>query len=198
VALIAAAALFAGLPWAGADLGGGVTLFAVAALWWALRVRGRVGLTGTLVVAGAAVAGAALLIALHGLAAAPSHVTRAVEEARGVGGLLETFWTRLSLNVEATLGMPAVWPALVGVPVWLAVAWTRPGPFRPPLERRPAWRDGLVALGVGGILGYVLNDTYGMTSVAFIYLSLGTVYPALVSRPRPPTPSPEGRAIIDG
>ena len=198
VALIAATALFAGLPWAGADLGGGVTLFAVAALWWALRVRGRAGLTGFLVVAGVAVTGAVLLIALHGLAAAPSHVTRAVEEARGVGGLLETFWTRLSLNVEATLGMPAVWPALIGVPVWLTVAWTRAGPFRPALERRPAWRDGLVALGVGSILGYVLNDTYGMTSVAFVYLSLGTVYPALVSRPRPTTPSPEGRAIIEG
>lgn len=181
VALIAGAALFAGLPWAGADLGGGVTLFAVAVLWWALRVRGRVGLTGILVVAGAAVAGVLLLIAMHGLAATPSHVTRAVEEARGVGGLLETFWARLSLNVEATWGMPAVWPALLGVPVWLAVAWTRAGPFRPALEARPVWRDGLMALAVGGILGYVLNDTYGMTAVAFIYLSIGSVYPALIS-----------------
>jgi hypothetical protein len=181
VALIAGAALFAGLPWAGADLGGGVTLFAVAVLWWALRVRGRVGLTGILVVAGAAVAGVLLLIAMHGLAATPSHVTRAVEEAQGVGGLLETFWARLSLNVEATWGMPAVWPALLGVPVWLAVAWTRAGPFRPALEARPVWRDGLMALAVGGILGYVLNDTYGMTAVAFIYLSIGSVYPALIS-----------------
>jgi hypothetical protein len=180
VALIAATALFAGLPWVGADLGGGVTLFAVAALWWALRVRGRVGLSGTLVVAGGAVAGAVLLIALHGLAAAPDHVTRAVEEARGVAGVLGTLRDRLLLNVQTTLRTPAVWPALIGVPVWLAVAWTRAGPFRPALQTRPAWRDGLLALAVGGILGYLLNDTYGMASVAFIYLSLGAVYPALL------------------
>jgi hypothetical protein len=197
VAVIAAAALFAGLPWAGADLGGGVTLFAVTALWWALRVRGRVGLSGLLVVAAAAVAGGVLLIALHGLAAAPSHVTRAVEEARGVGGVLETLRDRLLLNVGATLRTPVVWPALIGVPVWLGVAWTRAGPFRPALEARPVWRDGLVALAVGGILGYLLNDTYGMASVAFIYLSLGAVYPALVSLPTPPPPSSEGRAIIE-
>jgi hypothetical protein len=38
-----------------------------------------------------------------------------------------------------------------------------------------------VVLAVGGILGYLLNDTYGMASVAFIYLSLGAVYPALMS-----------------
>jgi hypothetical protein len=37
-----------------------------------------------------------------------------------------------------------------------------------------------LALAVGGILGYLLNDTYGMASVAFIYLSLGAVYPALL------------------
>jgi hypothetical protein len=198
VALIAAAALFAGLPWAGADLGGGVTLFAVAALWWAMRVRGRVGLSGILLVIGAAIAGALLLIALHGLAAAPSHVTRAVEEARGVAGVLGTLRDRLLLNVETTLRTPAVWPALIGVPVWLAVALTRAGPFRPALQARPAWRDGLVVLAVGGILGYLLNDTYGMASVAFIYLSLGAVYPALVSRPQPSPRSPGARAIIEG
>jgi hypothetical protein len=102
------------------------------------------------------------------------------------------------LNVETTLRTPAVWPALIGVPVWLAVALTRAGPFRPPLQARPAWRDGLVVLAVGGILGYLLNDTYGMASVAFIYLSLGAVYPALVSRPQPSPRSPGTRAIIEG
>jgi hypothetical protein len=180
VGLIAGAALFAGLPWLGADLGGGVTLFAVAGLWWALRVRGRLDLIGLLVTAGAALAGVVLLVVLHRVAPSPSHVTRAVEDARGIGGILSAFWERLRLNLEATLRTPAVWPALIGVPVWLAVAWTRPGPFRAPLEERPAWRDALVALGVGGILGYLLNDTYAMASVAFIYLSLGAVYPALL------------------
>jgi hypothetical protein len=179
VALITAAALFAGLPWLGADLGGGITLFAVAALWWGLRVRPRFGALEVAVVVAAAVAGALLLVLLHRLAPAPSHVSRAIQEAGGLGGILVTFWDRLTLNVRATLRTPAVWPALIGVPVALAVAWARPGPFRRPLDQAPAWRLGLIALAVGGILGYVLNDTYGMAGVAFIYLALGLVYPAL-------------------
>jgi hypothetical protein len=184
VALIAAAALFAGLPWLGADLGGGITLFAVAALWWGLRVRPRFGPLEAGAVVAAAVGGAILLVLLHRLAPAPSHVSRAVQEASGLGGILATFWDRLALNLRATARTPAVWAALVGVPVVLAVAWARPGPFRRPLDRAPAWRLALIALAVGGILGYVLNDTYGMAGVAFIYLALGLVYPALRLRAR--------------
>jgi hypothetical protein len=179
VALILAAALFAGLPWLGADLGGGITLFAVAALWWALRVRGRFGLPEAAVVAVVALAGAVVLVLLHRLSPAPSHVTRAVEEAGGLGGILATFWDRLSLNVEATARTPAVWLALLAVPVALWVAWHRIGPFGPSLESNPAWRDALLVLAGGAILGYLLNDTYGMTGVAFIYLAFGLVYPAL-------------------
>jgi hypothetical protein len=59
---------------------------------------------------------------------------------------------------------------------------TRPGPFRAPLERFDEWRLGVIALAIGGMLGYVLNDTYGMASVSFIYLALALVYPALAER----------------
>ncbi|HKE53451.1 MAG TPA: hypothetical protein VKC55_01615, partial [Actinomycetota bacterium] len=44
VALLIAAALFAGLPYLGSNLGGGVSLFAAAGLWLAVRERGQLGM----------------------------------------------------------------------------------------------------------------------------------------------------------
>jgi hypothetical protein len=182
VGLLVATALFAGLPFLGADLGGGVTLFAVAGLWYGMRVRrGAWWAVGGAVLAG--MAGAILLAVAHRfLAPAPTHVTRAVEDADGLLGILGTFLGRLSLNLEVTAATPAIWPALAGIPVALWVAVVRPGPFREPLERFETWRLGAICLALGGMLGYVLNDTYGMASVSFIYLALALVYPALAVR----------------
>jgi hypothetical protein len=182
VGLLIATALFAGLPFLGADLGGGVTLFAVAGLWYGLRARR----TAWWALGGAAVGafvGAALLVLAHRfLPPEPTHVTRAVEDADGFAGILGVFLDRLALNLEVTASAPPIWPALAGIPValWLAIA--RPGPFREPLERFETWRLAAIALAVGGMLGYVLNDTYGMASVSFIYLALALVYPALAVR----------------
>ncbi|HJV04687.1 MAG TPA: hypothetical protein VJ868_05435 [Actinomycetota bacterium] len=180
--LLLGAALFAGLPFLGADLGGGVTLLAVAGLWYGLRWRrsGWWALGGSVI---GGVAGAILLILAHRfLPGEPTHVTRAVEGAGGVTGVAEVFLDRLRLNLEATAATPAIWPALAGIPVALWLALIRPGPFRAPLERFDEWRLGVIALAVGGMLGYVLNDTYGMASVSFIYLALALVYPALAER----------------
>jgi hypothetical protein len=183
VALIGAAALFAGLPFLGADLGGGVTLLAASGLWFGLRVRGRLDLGSWLVTAALAVLGAILLVLAHRvLPPGATHVSRAVQSADGLVGLLEVFGRRLSLNLETTAATPVVWVALLGLPAWLAVAWLRSRPFRRPLERDPAWRHGALALAMGGMIGYVLNDTYGMASVAFLFLSAAMVYPALVAR----------------
>jgi hypothetical protein len=130
-----------------------------------------------------AVAGAALLVLAHRfLPPEPTHVTRVVDEAEGLAGIVDVFLDRLRLNLKVTAATPAIWPALAGIPVALWVALTRPGPFRPPLERFEAWRLGAITLAIGGMLGYVLNDTYGMASVSFIYLALALVYPALAVR----------------
>jgi hypothetical protein len=180
--LLLLSALFAGLPFLGADLGGGVTMFAVAGLWYGLRVRRSAG-WGVAGAAVGAVAGAALLVLAHRfLPSEPTHVTRAVEESGGLAGIVDVFLVRLRLNLEVTAATPAIWAALAGIPVALWVALTRPGPFAPPLERFEAWRLGAITLAIGGMLGYVLNDTYGMASVSFIYLALALVYPALAVR----------------
>jgi hypothetical protein len=178
--LVLAAALFAGLPFLGADLGGGVTLFAVSGLWYARRVR-TMGWRGQAVwTAAGAVAGLLLVVGAHEvLPPGTTHVSRAVEGAGGAGGIVEVFLRRLEINLQATADTPSVWLALAGLPVWLAVAALRPGPFRQPLERMAVWRGGVVVLAVGGMIGYVLNDTYGMAAVTFPFLSAAMVYPAV-------------------
>lgn len=179
VALLVGAALIAGLPFVGADLGGGLTLFAAAAVWYSLRVRRRFGQAEVLLTAAVVAVGLALLVAAHTvLPSGATHVTGAVEGA-GPGDLLEVLLRRLRLNLEATSAVPAAWLAVLGLPAWLVVAWRRPGRFREPLERDEAWRQGAAALAVGGMLGYVLNDSYGMAAVAFVFLSAAMVIPAL-------------------
>jgi hypothetical protein len=182
VGLLVAAALFAGVPWAGADLGGGITLFAAAAIWWVLRVRGRARLAEVVAVVGVSLGGGLLLILLHRFVAEPSHVTRAVNEAGGVGGIPGIFLNRLALNLGATARTPAVWLVLAAVPVAIWIAWRRPGAFRPALDGHPAWRDAILAIGLAAVVGYVINDTYGLTGVALIYLLFALVYPALGHR----------------
>jgi hypothetical protein len=180
VTVLAAAALFAGLPFLGADLGGAITLSAVAALWYGLRVRGRLGWREWALVGAAAVAGAAIVVVTHlSLPPGATHVSRAVEGS-GPVDLVRVLLHRLALNLRATTALPAAWLAILGVPFWLVLVWRRPGRFRL-LDRDPAWRDAVIALGLGGMIGYVLNDTYGLTAVAFVFLSGAVAVPVLWS-----------------
>ena len=68
VALLVAVALFAGLPYVGANLGGGVSLFAAAGLWLAVRQRERLGVwKGLGVFVGVTLLGAALILFAHAI-----------------------------------------------------------------------------------------------------------------------------------
>jgi hypothetical protein len=179
VALLLGAALFAGLPFLGADLGGGLTLFAMAALWYALRVRGRFGWREAGLVAAALATGAALLVVAHTASPSPAeHVARTVEGAGPIDAV-RIFLDRLGANVEGTSTIPAAWLAVVGLPAWLVLLWRLPGRFRPTLEADEAWRHAAATLAVGGMLGYVLNDTHATAAVAFVFLSAAVVVPTL-------------------
>ena len=50
--LLVAVGLFAGFPMLGADLGGALTMFVAAGLWWALRTRGRLRWVDLLITGG--------------------------------------------------------------------------------------------------------------------------------------------------
>jgi hypothetical protein len=180
VAVLVAGAVFAGSPWTGSDLGGGTTLFVAAALWWSLAVRRRLGPREMVAVLGAAVVGAAVLVLLHRVAPDPSHVSRVAE---GSGGeILGTFLERLRLNLEITARTPVVWPALAGLVVATVAAWRRWPAFEPGFGGPPLWRPAAMTLGAAAIAGYVLNDTYGLAAVAFVYLSLALIYPSMVEK----------------
>jgi hypothetical protein len=180
VMLLAGAALFAGLPFLGSDLGGGVTLFAVAGLWYGWRARGRFDAVTVAAGLGAALAGGALLVAAHALWPVTTHIARAVEGSGA--GLVQAFADRLASNIRATSAIWPAWLTVIGLPVWIAVAARAAGPFREALARRPEWRLGVIVLAIGGIIGYVLNDTYGMAAVAFAFVSAAMLYPALRGR----------------
>jgi hypothetical protein len=175
VGLLVATALFAGLPFLGSDLGGGVTLFTAAGLWYGWRVRGRLDPVAAGVVAAAGLIGAAVLVSAHTLWPSTTHVARAVE----AGGVAGTFVDRLFSNIRATTAIWPVWLTVIGLPVWGLVAGRMMGPFQPVLAGDPPWRVGAIVLAIGGMIGYVLNDSYGMAAVAFAFLSAAMIYPAL-------------------
>jgi hypothetical protein len=199
VALIVLAAVFAGLPFLGADVGGSITLAVAAALWYGIERWGRLGWrTWALGAAAALVAVAAIVITHRVLPPGETHVSNAIAEPDGVLGAVEVFWDRLLLNVRSTSEVPPAWLALLGLPVWLTIAVRPPDALRPSLQADPRWRRAVVVLAIGGILGYVLNDTFGMAAITFVFVSAAVVFPALAVRSRRFREPEPPRATADG
>lgn len=182
VGLLAAAALLAGLPGLGANLGGAATLFAAAGLWAVLRLRRRLGVVEVGLAAAVAFAGTALVVATHRLLASEaSHIARAAEEAGrgGPGALLEMVGDRLALNLEVTSRVPIAWLVIVALVVAAVVAGRRLGH----LARDPEWRDACLVLALSGLVAFVVNDTgIGPAGLAFTYVGAALAYPALEER----------------
>lgn len=185
-ALVVAVALFAGLPFAGANIGAAISLFAAAGLWLSLRTRGRLGwreagVTAVLVVVGTAV----ILFGHRYLTSTPTHVTR-FEETTGwhLGDLWRTFTHRLSTGWHLIEQNPFALVPVVGLPATLLAVLRPPPPVRQAFHRHPAWRDALLVALLGGIVAYMANDT-GPAAVGLAFgLGLGgLVYVSLVEEP---------------
>ncbi len=172
--LIVGAALFAGLPLLGANLGGAVTLFAGAGLWVAVRERERLGVwKGIAVFAGVTLAGTAVILLAHAISPTPTHVTRFEEQVRGLGGVLEKFWDRLQVGFDLIARNPLALIPVLGLPVVIAFVFRPPAALRPSLERDPAWRDAILVILLTGIVAYVVNDS-GPAAAGFAFgLGLG-------------------------
>ncbi len=196
-ALLAGAGLLAGWPSLGADIGGSITLFVAAGLWFAIRHDGgTVRPSGLAIAALFAVAGlGAVLAANRFLAAKPTHGTRFVERAAGsLGTFLSTIVDRLGVGVRLVASDVAVLIPLLGLFVlfWLTVR--RPGCLAIGLAD-DRWRTAIVVLIVAALVSYVVNDT-GSTaaSPAFLYAMVGILVPTLdafagrPSRATPPGP----------
>lgn len=181
VALLVGTALFAGLPSVGANLGASVTLFATAGLWLALRERERLGVwKGVGVVAGITVLGAAAILVAHRLSPVPTHVTRFEEAAGGLAGVWQTFTDRLLVGWQLIERNPfALIPAL-GLVVVAGVILRPPPSIRDGFEGRPAWRDAMLAIALGGIVAYVANDSGAAACGQAFAMSLsGTLFIAI-------------------
>lgn len=158
--LIAAVALFAGLPWTGANLGGAIALFAAAGLWLARRRLGRIGWTGAGLVAAVMIAGVVVVLFAHRfLVSAPTHVTRWEEAPGGLGGIWRTFADRLLVGWRLIERNPFAVVPVLGLPIVLVAVLRPPAVMRASLDARPEWRDALLVTILASVVAYFANDT---------------------------------------
>jgi hypothetical protein len=182
VALLAGLAMFAGLPFAGANLGAAVTLGAVAGLWWGLR-QGRPGwaiAVATLV--GGGLGGTLTLLSNAALPGAPTHITNFVE-GQG-GGVIGTVLHRLGAGVDLIARNPFAIVPVIGVPATMLAVLRPPAPVRASFDRHPGWREALLAILWGGVVAYLANDTGAAAlSLAFGTALGGLLFVSLRDRP---------------
>ena len=182
-ALVIAVALFAGLPFAGANLGAAVSLLAAAGLWLPLRARGRLGWRELAIAAGVVVVGTTLILLSHRfLTSTPTHVTR-FEEAMGwnLGDVWATFTHRLATGWHLIEQNPFALVPVIGLPATLLAVLRPPSPVRQAFERHPAWRDALLVTLLAGVAAYVANDTGPAAAGTAFGLGLGgLVYVTLI------------------
>jgi hypothetical protein len=157
--VLVAAALFAGAPSLGANLGGAVTLFAGAGLWYGLRTsRGRVGIrtivaTGVATVVGTLV----VLMANRYLPGPPTHITRFVEGQNGA--VWSTIVSRLGVGVRLIADNPFALLPVIGVPLCLAIVLRPPAPVAAGFYASRGWREAALAIFLGSVAAYVANDS---------------------------------------
>lgn len=160
--LILAVGLFAGLPSAGSNLGGAVSLFAAAGLWLVLRTRARLGWRELAMAGGVMVVGMAVVLLAHRfLTATPTHVTRFEEVAgRNLGDVWGKFADRMSVGWRLVVRNPFAIVPVLGIPATLAAVLRPPGPVKEPLARHPVWRDALLVVLLAGVVAILANDSW--------------------------------------
>ncbi|MGZ4124240.1 MAG: hypothetical protein ACXVQU_01620 [Actinomycetota bacterium] len=177
--VLVGAALLAGLPFAGANLGGAVTLFAAAGLWLPLRARGRLRVPELTFAALVVVIGTGVVLVAHRCSSLPTHVTT-FEETRGTGGAWSTFVDRLAVGWHLIEHNPFALVPVVGMLVTLGVVLRPPATIGPSLARHPAWRDALLVLLLSSVVAYIVNDSgpaacgvgFGMALGGLLYVSV--------------------------
>jgi hypothetical protein len=178
-AILVAAALLAGLPFAGANLGGAVTLFAAAGLWLPLRARGRLRGRELAFAATVVVIGTGLVLVAHRFSSLPTHVTT-FEETTGAGGAWSTFAGRLGVGWRLIARNPFALAPVLGSLATLWLVLRPPVAIAASLGRHPAWRDALLVLSLCNVVAYIVNDSgpaacgvgFGMALGGLLYVSV--------------------------
>jgi hypothetical protein len=160
VALTCVVALFAGLPFVGANLGGAVTLFAAAGVWLAVRERGRLGAWwGVASFLGVTALGSAVILVAHAISPVATHVTRFEQQVEGIAGVLDRYVDRLQVGFDLIARSPAALVPVLGLPAALYVVLRPPALMRSTFERWPAWRDAVLVTVLTGFIAYLVNDS---------------------------------------
>jgi hypothetical protein len=182
IALIAGVALFAGLPFAGANLGAAVTLAAAAGLWWGLRDR-RGPIPTAIGCLAAGGAGLAIVLVLNRvLPGPPTHITNFVE-GQGVG-VLTTVAHRLRTGLDLIARNPFAIVPVIGVPATMLAVLRPATPVRASFDLHPGWREALLTILWGGVIAYVANDTGAAAlGMAFGTGLAGLLFVSLRDRP---------------
>ncbi len=178
-AILLGGAMLAGLPFAGANLGGAVTLLAGAGLWLPLRARGRLGPRELAFALAVVVAGTALVLVAHAVSSLPTHVT-AFEETAGGGAVWQTFVHRLGVGWSLIVRNPLALVPVLGVVATLALVIRPPAAIARSLARHPAWRDAMLVTLLSSVVAYVVNDSgpaacglgFGMALGGLLYVSV--------------------------
>ena len=174
VGLLVVVALVVGMPYLGSNLGGGVTLFASAGMWLAVRERERFGPWKGLAAVGVSVLlGAALLLLAHRLSPLPTHVTRFEEATAGLGDVWQTFVDRLGVGFDLIRRNPAALVPILVLPLALVATLRPPASIRTTFERWPAWRDAVLVTLLSGVVAYIVNDTGPAAAGQAVGLGLG-------------------------
>jgi hypothetical protein len=181
--VVTAAALFAGLPSTGSNLGGAVTIFAAAGLWYGIRTSGRLGLRAAAWTGAAAGLGAVAILAAHRfLASSPTHLTRFVEGESG--GVVSNVADRLGVGFGLIARNPFALIPVIGVPVCLLIVLRPPAVLRAAFASRPIWRDALLTILVGSVVAYVANDSGAAAlGLGFATGLVGILYVSLLDPP---------------
>jgi hypothetical protein len=202
--VLVGAGLVAGLPMLGADIGGSVTLFVAAGLWWVLTSRGsedspamvrsilrtspqarrifaRAG-DVVFVVAVTVTGLVSVLLANRFLPGSPTHASRFVERDSGsADGILGVISDRLSTGFEMIRDVPAAVLPLIGFVIILVLAIRRVGAVGWGMEFDRRWYAIVVVACAASLVAYVANDTGAAAAdPAFLYAMVGITYPAMM------------------
>jgi hypothetical protein len=178
VVLLLAAALFAGLPWTGSNIGAAVTVASAAGIWWGLRADGSRLRAATVLRVLATVTGTVVVVVVahRYLADVPTHISRFASDTGGLGGLWGKFVDRLGVGADLIARNPFGLIPVVGVLVTLWLVLRPPAGLRPSLTAHPSWRDALVTILLGSVIAYIVNDS----GAAAIGLGFGTALGGLL------------------
>ena len=192
----AVAVVLDGAPPFGSDVGGVLALVPALALLAMLLAGRRVSVTRLLGagLAGAAVVAAFALLDLTRAEADRTHLGRfAADVLDGSAGTL------LRRKADAVLGLLFSSPVTALLPVVVAAAGflvvRPPAPLRAVFDRAPAWRAGVLAVGLASAVGFAVNDS----GAAVPALALAVAIPATVAvvlRDRAARPAPEDAAAL--